>query len=289
MMSTIETAIDRASDDLRWISGAIASIGSAGTLSNESFDFFRMSSQLLPQLENAKSLLPVRDAALQALLAFPTQVSRTSPDLFLYNGIDVTFKIGRYLLFQNYAVTTWALYDTVSKVSGLLCGNDDLSKNFVKPAKLYEDFLQGKTSVGARVRDHLKGGYGWPIALSYKIRNWLTHDGHSHDGSEMFKYDSPLTGSEFEMLDSAWDIVVRSCKGDPAQTRLTPFPDVKANLAIGLQTCNTEVDEAAGFLLTWSTGIARLQAALLFPRDMTGPATIAPVAHAAVATVTTTP
>jgi hypothetical protein len=265
--SHLKTAIEQACSDLIWINEAVAKIGSAGTLSRESNEFFNMSPQLAVQLEHAKGLLPVRDAALTALLAFPKQLSIASPGLFLYNGLDVPFKLGRYLLFQNYAVTTWALYDSLAKVAGLLSCNDKLSKNPVKPIKLYEDFLQGDNCVGARVRDHLKGAYGWPIAVSYKVRNWLAHDGHCHEGVEMFKYDSLAISSEFEMLDKAWDVVEQTCRAEPGQTRLLPFPDIKTNLAIGLQACHDEADEAMAFLLTWSTGIAKLQAAILFPRD----------------------
>jgi len=265
--TNLKKAIEQACSDLVWINEAIAKIGSAGTLSRESNAYFQMSPQLAIQLEHAKGLLPVRDTALTALLAFPTQISTASPGQFLFNGLDVAFKHGRYPLFQNYSVTSWALYDILAKVAGLLCCNDELSKNPQKPVKLYEDFLQGKNCVGARVRDHLKGAYGWPIAVSYKIRNWLAHDGLCHEGIELFKYDSPATSGEFEMLDKAWDVVEQTCRAEPGQTRLLPFPDMKTNLARGLQTCHDEVDEAVAFLLTWATGIAKLQAAILFPRD----------------------
>ena len=111
-MSTtnLDTAIEQACCDLVWVNEAVAKIGSAGTQSRDSNDFFQMSPHLALQLEHAKGLLSVRDAALTALLAFPKQVSTASPGHFLYNGLDVTFKLGRYLLFQNYSVTTWALY-----------------------------------------------------------------------------------------------------------------------------------------------------------------------------------
>jgi hypothetical protein len=280
-MSTLDTALKQASEDLRWVGDAIARVGPAGTLSKESNEFFQMGHQLAVQLEHAKALLPVREIAINSLLTFPSQDSKKSPGLFHFNGTDVTFKVGRYLLFQNYSVTSWALYDTISKVSGILCGNDELSKNLARPAKLYKVFLQGKNNVGARVRDHLKGAYGWPIAVSYKIRNWLAHDGHYNDGqyqqgSDLFKYDSPGNAGEFEMSDVAWDIVFKNCKGDPSQTRLTPFPDVKANLATGLQACHAEADEAVAFLLSWSAGIARLQATILFRRDARGTAIFSP-------------
>src|SRR5215472_11162787 len=103
--NNLKAAIEQACGDLTWIDEALAKIGSAGTLSEESNAFFQLSPNLAAQLEQAKGLLPVRDAALKALLAFPGQNSTTSPGQFLYNGFDIAFKHGRYLLFQNYAVT----------------------------------------------------------------------------------------------------------------------------------------------------------------------------------------
>ena len=182
--------------------------------------------------------------------------------------MEVTFKQGRYLAFQNYLATTWALYDALAKVAGILCCNDELSKNKQKPVKLVEDFLRGKNSVGGRMHDHLKGAYGWPISISYKIRNWLVHDGHSQDGVELFKYDAPANSTEFEMSDDAWDIISKKCNAESTQTRLRVFPNVKNDLAEGLAICHKETDEAIGFVLLWATGVAKLQASLLFPRDL---------------------
>src|ERR1035441_2142080 len=79
--SHLKTAIEQACSDLIWINEAVAKIGSAGTLSRESNEFFNMSPQLAVQLEHAKGLLPVRDAALTALLAFPKQLSIASAGL----------------------------------------------------------------------------------------------------------------------------------------------------------------------------------------------------------------
>lgn len=265
----LDTALVQACEDLQWITEAFAKIGSKGTLSQESKSFFQLSSGFHVQLEHAKELIPIRNVALQAVKAFPNQVSAKNPGLFVYNGQEVTFKTGRFLSLQNYAVTTWALYDSLSKVAGILCSIDELSKNATKPMKLYEDFLQSaKNGVGGRMRDHLIGGYGWPIVVSYKIRNWLAHDGHCQDGIEMFKYESAAPSSEFEMLDSAWDIIEKKCQPHTTtRTRRSPFPDVKTNLVNGLEICHEEVDEAMGFVLTWSTGIIKLQASILLPRD----------------------
>jgi hypothetical protein len=229
-----------------------------------------MSSALAGQLEQAKALLPLREVALVVAKTFPKQFSATNPERFLYNGVEVTFKQGRYLVLQSYVTTAWAMYDALAKVAGILCCVDERSKNNAKPVKLPEDFLRGQKFVGARVHDHLKGAYGFPIALSYAVRNWLVHDGHSHNGIELFKSDGP-PGASYEISAAAWakieEKVIGEYKAEPAHTRLRPFPNVSADLLSGLEGCHEEADEAIGFVLSWAVGAARLQASILLPRD----------------------
>lgn len=269
----LENAIDQACKDLTWIVEAVAQVRASGTLSEESYSFFEMSSTLATQLEHAKALLPVREVALAAAKAFPKQVSPARPNRFLYHGVEVTFKQGRYLVLQCYITTTWALYDALAKVAGILCCIDERSKNNAKPVKLPEDLLRGQKFVGARVHDHLKGAYGFPIALSYAIRNWLVHDGHSHNGVELFNSDGP-SAAPYELSAAAWtkieEKVTGEYKAEAAHTRLRPFPNVGADLLTGLETCHEEADEAIGFVLAWATGAARLQANILLPRDAVG-------------------
>jgi hypothetical protein len=267
----LENAIQQACKDLDWIHEAVAKVRSSGTLSEESYKFFEMSFGLSTQLAHAKDLLLVRDIAFAAVKALPASVSRSSPNRFLLNGAEVTFKQGRYLLFQNYLATTWALYDAISKVAGILCCIDERSKNITKPVKLPEDFLRGQKFVGGRVHDHLKGAYGWPIGISYAIRNWLIHDGHSQNGIELFKFDAS-SPSPFEISDGAWSIIMEKCtaeyKADSSQTRLRPFPEIHLDLLEGMAKCHQEADEAIEFVLLWAAGAVKLQATILFPRDV---------------------
>jgi hypothetical protein len=134
------------------------------------------------------------------------------------------------------------------------------------PIKLPEDFLRGKNCVGARVQDHLKGGYGRPIAISYGIRNWIVHDGHSHDGVELFESDV-LTGTPYRLSTDAWELIQEKV-GAEYSTRLRRFPDIQADVLEGLALCHAEIDEAIGFLIVWSTGSAKLQAEILLHRDL---------------------
>ena len=266
----LDNAIDRATNDFTWIIEAVARVRSSGTLSDQSYSFFEMSSSLAAQLEHACALLPLRNVALAAAKSFPTRISANRPDRFRYNDIDVTFKQGRFLSLQSYVATTWALYDTLSKVAGVLCCTDERSKNNAKPVKLPEDLVRGKNIVGARVHDHLKGAYGYPIALSYALRNWLVHDGHCQNGTELFKSDSP-SSAPYEIANDAWTKIEEKVSGEykaeATQTRLRPFPPIGADLLAGLELCHEETDEAIGFVLVWATGAAKLQAEILLPRD----------------------
>ena len=74
-MSTkkLESTMEQACKDLAWIYEAVAKVRSSGTLSEESFKFFDMSSDLAVQIEHAKGLLYVREVALTAAKIFPTQ------------------------------------------------------------------------------------------------------------------------------------------------------------------------------------------------------------------------
>jgi len=268
----LNDAINQACEDLAWVVAAVAEVRGSITLSRESYTFFEMSETLAIQLEHARGLLAVRDVALRAARAYPGHASSINPEKFVYNGVEVTFKQGRFLVLQSYVAITWTMYDALAKVAGVLCCVDERSKNATKPVKLPEDLLRGQRFVGARVHDHLKGAYGRPIGISYAVRNWLVHDGHSQNGIELFKFYSP-TPAPFEMSDTAWSKIEDKClneyKADPSHTRLRSFPDVRGDLLEGMVCCHQEADEAIGFVLAWSSGAARLQAAILLPRDGT--------------------
>jgi hypothetical protein len=277
--TSIEEAIVQARSDLQYIADAVASTRASGTLGADSYKFFSESLPLSAQLHHASDLLSVRAVALAAVQNLRSKTSPDDPTKFAYHDMRVSWKVGRYLTVQSYVATTWALYDSISKVAGILCCTDDKAKNHLKPVKLPEDLIRGKDVVGARVRDHVKGAYAWPIALSYAVRNWFVHDGHAHNGVDLFKFD----GSEpapFELSDDAWQLILSKCTSDYSaqntQTRLSTPPDIRSHLIDGLETCHAEIDEVMSFVLLWSTGSIKSQVNLLFGRDSTGSTPIAP-------------
>jgi hypothetical protein len=268
-MNDIRADISAACADLDAVTEALAAVRAKGTLSADSYVFFDRLRSYSTQLAEVQSLIDARDAAFAALNSFPGQLNPENPARFLYNGVSVPFWQGRMLLLQSYMATCWAIYDSISKITGVLICTDKNAKN-PKPTKLQEDFFSSQNALGAHVQDHLKGAYGWPIGISYAVRKWMLHDGNSHDGVELFRY-STHEAAPFQLSDDAWNRIVERCnnkyKMEDTYTRLNPFPDVRDNLATGLAACNAEVDEALCYVLLAATGGIKLQAQILFRRD----------------------
>jgi hypothetical protein len=270
-MSDLRSEISAACSDLEAVTTALSKIRHKGTLSQESYQFFELLPTFSAQTADIRGLLDARDSALSALASFPDQINPDDRSTFLLSGVAIPFRHGRLLLVQSYMASTWVVYDTLTKIGGTLFCTDERAKNTAKPVKLQEDFIGGRNTVGARVQDHLKGAYGWPIGVSYAIRNWVLHDGHAHEGIELFRYNSHDV-APFEISGAAWDKIVERCtqkyKVEETHTRLQPFPDVRANIVDGLRSCHQEIDEAVSFALRTATGGIRLQAQLLFERDL---------------------
>jgi hypothetical protein len=270
-MSDLKSEISRACTDLEAVTTALSKIRHKGTLAEKSYEFFELLPSLSAQIAEMRGVVDARDSALSALVAFPSQINPDDPATFLLSGVALPFRQGRLLLVQSYLASSLVVYDTLSKIGGVLLCTDERAKNMGKPVKLQEDFLGGRNTIGARVQDHLKGAYGWPIGLSYAIRNWVLHDGHAHNGVELFRYNSHDV-APFEVSAAGWDKIVERCnqkyKVDETHCRLQPFPDVRDDLVEGLKTCHREVDEAICFALRTATAGIRLQALILFERDL---------------------
>jgi hypothetical protein len=102
------------------------------------------------------------------------------------------------------------------------------------------------------------------------VRNWLIHDGHCHKGIELFRFED-ASESPFQLSDDA----VASIEGRVKEefgTRVQPRLSLQRNLLDGLMACHNEADEAVGLFLTWASAGMRLQAKMLFERDVAVPA-----------------
>jgi hypothetical protein len=156
---------------------------------------------------------------------------------------------------QAYLATKWALADRLVSMAGhVLCVRSSLQDPKNLP-QLVSHFVTGKgpeSKTAALAFNSLRHSFGWPIAISYALRNHFVHDGGQLAGVDFF--DGPTRASGFKISIDGWariDERARSYGVDPAHHRVgaawqpSPGDDLRAVLDV----CERETDDALGVLV----------------------------------------
>lgn len=217
-------------------------------------------------LRNAAGLLDHRQACWDALVAVRDQ-SDEANDMSEIAGIQMSFEHARYLTTQAYLASTWAVADQVSRVAGRIMCTEDPLKNAAKTPNLWKEFISsGKTAPWLTV-EVLQECFGWPIAISYIVRNHFTHEGGVGDGWEFF--ESRAVTSGFAVSDGAWRYLTKKAgsgnyRVSPAQCRAGPVdPDGRRKLDQILENCHREMDVVLGIIARTSAISVGAYSALL--------------------------
>jgi hypothetical protein len=112
---------------------------------------------------------------------------RKSLNAVMYGNIPMEFVVARHLALAAYVSVTWSIYDRVANVCGRLAGVSELAENPKQNPKACEDFLGKKDILGFASHLHIREGYSWPLKVTYKIRNWLLHEGYEEGGTPLFE------------------------------------------------------------------------------------------------------
>src|SRR6266542_343055 len=104
----------------------------------------------------------------------------------------------------------------------------------------------------------LRQSFGWPIAISYALRNHFLHDGGGGDF-----YAGPTAASAFKISADGWARIaerVKTHKVDATHSRLggTWTPSAGDDLRKILDTCAPEIDEALGVLVGSACELAKV-------------------------------
>jgi hypothetical protein len=127
-----------------------------------------------------------------------------------------------------------------------------------------------KKTTAAAIFESVRQAFGWPIGLSYAIRNHFVHDGAQIDGSDFF--EGPSAASAFRISADGWDRmekkaeayrVERSHHRAGANWPSTPKDDLRVVLAV----CEREMDDALGVLLGSACGSLRAHVAFMVGED----------------------
>lgn len=174
------------------------------------------------------------------------------------------FHLVRFLGLQAYLASKWALADRIAGVAGqILCAPNQLNNMDKRPPQLLSHFisgeLEGKTA--ALTFLSLRRLFGWPIGVSYAVRNHFVHDGgrNKADFNKSDFFDADTAVSAFAISEDGWKYVENRAKSygvEPTHHRLgtagwpvTP----RADLRVVLEVCEREMDDALGVLVASAT------------------------------------
>jgi hypothetical protein len=102
-------------------------------------------------------------------------------------SIEMDFAVARHLALTSYVYCAWSIYDRLANVIGRISGFSSTSNDPKHNPKAIDHLVGKKELFGFATNMHLKNGYDWPIRASYKIRNWLIHEGFEENSIPMFK------------------------------------------------------------------------------------------------------
>ena len=165
------------------------------------------------------------------------------------------YRHARLLRVQAYMAADWALADGVSAWAGRILCSHAKASNPANPPNL-PDFVRDKDRAIAPVHNAIKGAFGWPIALSYALRNHFLHD-----GAHRFFKDHER-GSHLAAASESWQCIEASARklgGEPGMRRaeFVEIPSPPEDLRAVIRACEAETDEALGVLAIAASGLLK--------------------------------
>jgi hypothetical protein len=116
------------------------------------------------------------------------------------------------------------------------------------------EFLRDKMrkTTAAAVFESVRQTFGWPIVLSYAIRNHFVHDGARSGGADFF--EGPVAVAAFRISADGSDRVEKQADSygvERAYQRAGPswLSAPRDDLRVVLNACEREMDDALGALL----------------------------------------
>lgn len=233
------------------------------TLSNEVADVCAYVKRIL---ERSSRALQIRKEAERVLFNLIDQVERNTNEV-IWNDIKIPFDIARTLSFQAYTGIVWIIYDLILEAHNyFICSNKYRNIPSNHPRLVKTILRQNGDNIRAIDAEMVIKAYGWPIGVSYCVRNIFAHESDAlHDGDifEGFNVDSGyrVTMELYRHINSKCKVEYNV---DENFTRYSdPWPWGEDDLFKMLSVCNKEIDDVVSGLLKWTfQGFEHLVAAL---------------------------
>ncbi len=197
-------------------------------------------------------LIEIRKSAFRFLDSLEKKVDAN--DNISLNDLSLKYHHVRLIGVQAYISTNWAIADRITGVVGRLLCTPESGSNALSLAKM-PTFVKrdiAKKATAAILVQSVRQTFGWPVGLSYAIRNHFIHDGAQSGGKDFFEGTSAV--SAFRISDAGWKRIEEkatteygvsdSCHRAGARWPVAP----KDDLRVTLQVFEQEMDDALGVL-----------------------------------------
>jgi hypothetical protein len=158
----------------------------------------------------------------------------------------------RFLVVQSYLATTWTVSDALTSAAGRIVCLEGKGEDRGHPPKLWEHVTKDNKRTSAPLHRMTQDCFGWPIAISYALRNHFIHGAEQSECPELF--EGPSGQCDFRISESAWQwlqkYVDTKYMVKRSQTRAPePWPWPQDDLRKLLDICHREMDDVLGILV----------------------------------------
>lgn len=241
----------------------------------KTYEYWTEISGLHHSLAATSRLFSAREMAWGIVKGVPTNTIGPNSNLVMFGEIEIDFSVARHLALTSYVAVTWSIYDRLANVCGRLSGVTSVSNNPKQNPKVFEDFLHNKKNIlGFGTQFHIQRAYAWPLKVSYKVRNWLVHEGYEEGSTPMFKSDLvsdgyELHGDAVSYLEGCCDYQADS-NGKIETCCLEAREEVwpRKDLIVILEKYHSEIDLMYLGLVKWSVDSFAGQITSFAERDM---------------------
>jgi hypothetical protein len=215
-------------------------------------NILRSFANLRDEIAGLIELVEVRRSASRFLNALETRADEN--DNIVLNGLSLKYHHVRFIGVQAYVSTAWAIADRITGMVGRILCTQETGSNASSLAKI-PAFIKrdiAKKSTAALLVQSVRQTFGWPIGLSYAIRNHFLHDGAQWEGRDFF--EGTAAAAAFRISDAGWKLIEKkaideygvndSCHRAGARWPVAPKEDLRSML----QVIEQEMDDALGVL-----------------------------------------
>jgi hypothetical protein len=177
-------------------------------LSADASDGFLRLVELKASVPSWLGLLEARTLVFQTLVGLETLAD--AHGLVPFGVARAEYQHARFIGVASYLTTTWALADRITDLAGLVLCTPEAGRNVKEPCQLISHFVlrnQMKKRTAAALFESVRSSFGWPIGLSYALRNHFVHDGGRVADVDFFEGATPISG--FRIAHDAWGRIER--------------------------------------------------------------------------------